>query len=140
MEEKNTAPGNVYVFNVNSQDLDLSLNGKDIDPGTISGWANSGATKYQPNVAPVPRTLNASEGRGKFFNGNNALSLQWIDGLFFAQVRVDGSVLPLNQDVLLFIEKNKWQMVNQFAVEVGSGDVLPAAFFKQAQEAALAQS
>ena len=130
-------PGNVYVFNVGSQDLNLSVNGKGIDSGTISGWTPSGTAKYQPSVAAVPRTLNASDGRGKFFNGSNALSLEWLDGRFLAQVRIDGSVLPLNQDVLLFIEKNKWQLVNQFAVEVASGDVYPAAWLKEALDAAI---
>ena len=116
-------PGNVYVLNVSSQDLALSLNGAPTSGGTIAGWSQSGAGKYQPNVQAVPRVLNASEGPSNFFNGNNSLSLQWIDGLFMAQVSIDGSVLPLNQDVLLFVERNAWQLVNQFSVQIASGSV-----------------
>ena len=117
--------GNVYVFNIPSQDLDLSVNGAPIPSGTIQGWSFSNP-KYQPTAAAVPRTLNASDGRGKFFNGKNALSMQWLDGLFFTQIRLDGNLLPLNQDVILCIQKNRWQLVNQYAIEIASGDVIPA--------------
>jgi hypothetical protein len=116
-------PGNVYLFNATSQDLALSLNGMPTAGGMIAGWSQSGAGKYQPNVQAVPRTLNASDGPGKFFNGNNSLSLQWADGVFMAQVRIDGSELPLNQDVLLFVQRNAWQLVNQFAAQIASGPV-----------------
>jgi hypothetical protein len=116
-------PGSVYVFNVTNQDLSLNLNGMPTAGGGIAGWSQSGAGKYQPSAQAVPRTLNASDGPGKFFNGNNSLSLQWPDGVFMAQVSIDGGALPLNQDLLLFVERNAWQLVNQLAVQVASGTV-----------------
>jgi hypothetical protein len=125
-DDSNTAAGNVYVFNVTSQDLNLSTNGAPITGGTIAAWTMSGADKYQPNVVPVPRKLNASDGPGNFFNGTNSLNLNWIDGLYIALVKIDGAMLPLNQDLLLFVERNQWQLVNQYAVQVASGDVTQA--------------
>ena len=117
--------GNVYVFNVSSQDLLLGINGGQTGGGAIAAWPPGGPDQYRPNVQAVPRTLNASQGRGTFFNGANALSLEWLDGLFLAQVTIDGGALPLNQDVLLFVARNSWQLVNQFAVQIASGPVQP---------------
>lgn len=122
----NTAPGNVYVFNVTSQDLNLSTNGGATGGGTIPAWTQSGDKKYQPNVQAVGRKLNPSEGQGYFFNGTNSLSLAWLDGLYFASVKIDGGMFPLNQDLLLFVERNRWQLVDQYAVQVATGDVTPA--------------
>ncbi|HKR24924.1 MAG TPA: hypothetical protein VJS15_06660 [Allosphingosinicella sp.] len=130
-----TFVGNVYVFNLTSQDLNLSTNGAPIAGGTIPGWAQSGS-RYQPSSQAVPRKLNASDGPSNFFNGGNSLSLNWIDGLYFAYVNIDGTQLPLNQDILLIIERNQWQLVNQYAVEVARGDVTPAALLRAALGAA----
>lgn len=125
------AAGIVYVFNLTSQDLNLSTNGAPISGGTIPGWAQAGS-KYQPSSQAVPRKLNASDGPGNFFNGINSLSLNWIDGLYFAYVKIDGTQLPLNQDLLLIVERNQWQLVNQYAVEVANGDVTPAQLLRDA--------
>ena len=127
--------GNVYVFNLTSEDLNLSTNGAPTAGGTIPGWGQ-GSSQYQPSLQPVPRKLNASDGPGNFFNGANSLSLNWIDGLYFAYVRIDGSQLPLNQDLLLLVERNQWQLVNQYAVTVASGDVTPAQLLRAALESA----
>lgn len=140
-DESNTPAGNVYVFNVFSEDLNLSTNGGATTGGTIPAWTMSGAAKYQPNVQAVPRKLNASDGQGNFFNGVNALSIVWLDGLFVAAVRIDGSVLPLNQDLLLFIDRTNWQLVNQFGALIGNGDVLqPSAIQSALDFADLAES
>ncbi|MBN8812309.1 MULTISPECIES: hypothetical protein [unclassified Sphingomonas] len=134
VEAPNAAAGNVYVMNLTSQDLNLSINGLGTSGGTIPGWGQSGSNRYQPGMQAVPRTLNASDGPGKFFNGNNSLALFWIDGLFFAAVRIDGSQIPLNQDLVLVVERNKWQLVNQYAVLVASGDVSPMSMLRDALE------
>lgn len=132
----NAAAGNVHVMNLTSQDLNLSTNGMQIRAGTISGWS----PPYQPAMQAVPRTLNASDGPGKFFNGNNSLTLSWLDGLFFASIRIDGSQLPLNQDLILVITRNAWQLVSQFAVQVASGEVTPMSVLRDAVEMADAQA
>lgn len=132
----NAVAGSVYVMNLTSQDLNLSTNGMPIRVGTISGWN----PPYQPAMQAVPRTLNASDGPGNFFNGNNSLMLQWLDGLYFASIRIDGSQLPLNQDLILVITFNAWQLVNQFAVQVASGDVNPMSALRDAVEMADAQA
>lgn len=131
----NTAAGNVHVMNLTSEDLNLSTNGMQIRAGTIPGWNRP----YQPAMQPVPRTLNASDGPGKFFNGNNSLMLSWMDGLYFASIRIDGSQLPLNQDLILVITRNAWQLVNQYAVQVASGEVNPMSALRDAVEMADAQ-
>ncbi len=128
----NAAAGNVHVMNLTSQDLNLSTNGMQIAAGTIPGWNPS----YQPAMRAVPRVLNASDSPGKFFNGTNSLALYWMDGLFFASVRIDGNQLPLNQDLILIVSRNAWQLVNQYAVQVASGDVTPMSIMRDALEMA----
>ena len=122
--------GSVYVFNVYSETLTLSTNGMNVRAGEIPGWFTNAAPKYRPNAVAVPRTLNASDGPGKFFNGRNSLTLSWADGLFGAQVQIDGSQFPLFQDLLLFIDKNTWRLVNQYGIEVESGPVLSVGDFR----------
>ncbi len=120
-------PGSVYVFNVYSQSMTLSINGMPIAAGDIPDWAaNGGGQRYRPNAAAVPRTLNASDGPGRFFNGANNLVLSWLDGLFVASVRIDGAMVPLDQDLLLFVERNVWQLVNPYGVQISNGSVIPA--------------
>jgi len=134
MSSDNTAAGNIYVFNVYSQSMSLSLNGLGISAGDISGWpSNSDKTPYRPFGAAVPRTLNASDSQGKFFNGSNILSILWLDGLYGASVPMSG---PLNQDMLLFIDKDSWRLVNQFGGDGLSGSILPAKALEQLATAA----
>ncbi len=114
--------GNVYVLNITSEDLELSLNGGPAG-GVIPGWSSAPADRYRPNAAAVPRTRNASDGPGKFWNGNNQLMLNRLDGMYVASVRIDGNSMPLDQDLLLLVERNQWQMVSAFGVAVANGDV-----------------
>lgn len=114
--------GNVYVINVGSQDLGLNLNGGSTG-GAIPGWSSGPADRYRPNVAAVPRTLNASDGPGKFCNGNNQVLLRQMDGMYQASVPIDGNSIPLNQDLLLLVERNQWQLVNAYGSTVASGEV-----------------
>jgi hypothetical protein len=121
-----TSSGDVYVFNVSSEALDLSLNGAPIRAGTIPGWSLSAKSRYQPGSRPVPRVLHASDGPGNFFNGVNQLFLSRIDGVYVAQIGIDGRQLPSNQELLLFISLNQWQLVNQYGVQVSTGTVRSA--------------
>ena len=116
--------GNVFVFNVCSEDLSVSANG--LKAATINGWTPSGTGQYQPNVAKVARMLNASDGAGNFFNGTNQLNLQYSNGEFVAQVQIDGQAYPLREDLLLFLGRNAWQMVTTWGILMNSGDVISA--------------
>jgi hypothetical protein len=118
--------GSVYVFNVFNETLTLSTNGNTVQAGDIPGWSDGATDKYRPNGIAVPRTLNATEGPGHFFNGTNQLTIQWVDGLFFAVVPLNGAAYPLIQDLLLFIDRTKWRLVNQYGSEVESGQVISA--------------
>ena len=122
--------GSVYVFNVYSETLTLSTNGLPVAAGEIPGWFTAASPKYRPNAVAVPRTLNASDGPGKFFNGKNLLTISWADGLFGAQVLIDGKQFPMIEDLLLFIDKNTWRLVNRYGIEVESGSVLSVSDFK----------
>lgn len=128
MSIENTAAGNIYVFNVYSQTLSLSTNGAPISAGDISGWpSNTDKTPYRPFGAAVPRVLNASDGQGKFFNGTNLVSILWLDGLFGASIKISGA---LNQDMLLFIDRDSWRLVDQFGGDINSGSILPASLLE----------
>ena len=124
------AIGSVYVFNVCSETLSLGTNGMSVGAGEIPGWFTDAAPKYRPNGVAVPRTLNASDGPGKFFNGRNSLTISWADGLFAAQVQIDGRVFPMVDDLLLFIDKNTWRLLNSYGTEVGSGAVMGVCDFR----------
>lgn len=114
--------GNVYVINVGSQDLQLILNGGPAG-GAIPGWSSGPVDRYRPNVAAVPRTLNASDGPGRFLNGNNQLMLRYVGGMYQASVPIDGNSIPLNQDLLLLVERNQWQLVDAYGSAVAGGEV-----------------
>jgi len=110
-------PGNVYVFNLYNQDVNsLSCNGSAVT-GDIPAWG----ANYQPNSQAVPRSLGYSP--GTFRNGQNALTIFWLDGAFAAEVPIDGNQVPLNQDLLLFIACNAWQLVTQYGVQIATGPV-----------------
>ncbi|MGY3413059.1 hypothetical protein ACVWZV_009225 [Bradyrhizobium sp. GM5.1] len=122
--------GSVYVFNVYSETLTLSTNGMTVPGGEIPGWFNNAKPKYRPNAVAVLRTLNPSDGPGKFFNGKNSLTISWADGLFGATVPVDGKQFPLIEDLLLFVDKNSWRLVNGNGVEVENGPVFSVGDFR----------
>jgi hypothetical protein len=124
------ALGSVYVFNVCSETLNLGTNGMTVGAGEIPGWFTNAAPKYRPNAVAVARTLDAGDGPGKFFNGRNSLSISWADGLFAAQVQIDGRVFPMIDDLLLFIDKNTWRLLNGYGTEVGSGAVMGVCDFR----------
>lgn len=120
--------GAIYVFNVYSQDLVLSLNGGlAMGTGNIPGWTPGGTgLKYRPDGLKVDRVLNESDGAGKFWGpikgpGINQLLLTWLDGVYYATVKVKKA---LNADLLLFIYRDKWTLVNvDDGTVADSGDV-----------------
>lgn len=114
--------GNVYVINVTGGDLQLILNGGPAGR-TIPGWSSGPADRYRPNSAAVPRTLDASDSPGKFWNGTNEVLLRQLDATYRASIPIVGAENPLNQDLLLLVERNKWQLVNGYGLAVASGDV-----------------
>lgn len=119
--------GAIYVFNVYSQDLVLSLNGGPaMGTGNIPGWTTGTGLKYRPDGLKVDRALNENEGTGKFWGpmkgpGINQLLLNWLDGTYYATVKVKKA---LNADLLLFIYRDKWTLVNvDDGTVADSGDV-----------------
>ncbi|APV48310.1 hypothetical protein BWI17_00600 [Betaproteobacteria bacterium GR16-43] len=119
--------GSVYIFNVCSSTLNVSLNGLPVL--ALPGWERRGPSMYQPGGGTVPRSASASEGSRNFLNGNNWLGLTWEDGQSFVQVGIDGTALPLNMDILLFVQRNKWRLVDQYGNERASGDITRADSF-----------
>jgi hypothetical protein len=111
--------GKVYVFNFTGEDLSLSVNGMMAPCGRIAGWSAG----YRPNSGAVPRTLNMGDGDGAFSNGANQLTLVGMGRSSTAQIGIDGNSLPLNQDLVLLVQGNQWQLVSQSGENVASGPV-----------------
>lgn len=121
--------GAVYVFNVYQQDVSVSLNGGLAQgTGAIPGWTTTGTgLKYQPQGLKVDRVLNKSDGLGQFWGpadarpGINQVVLNWGDGAFYATVTINKAT---NADLLLFIYRDKWTLVNvDDGTVIASGDV-----------------
>ena len=107
--------GTVYVFNVTFETMNLNLNG--MPAATISGWS-----QYQPQVAGVPRAANPDP--GQFCNGANHLTIQSSDGTMAnAALQIDGNTNPVSENLLLFITRNTWRLVNAYGTEIGGGQV-----------------
>jgi hypothetical protein len=107
--------GNVYVFNMSNQALNLIANGGGVSG--IQGWSSG----YQLNGRAVPRAPGA--GPGQFGNGSNQLVLAWADRQGSAEVGIDGNACPLFLDLLLFVERNQWQLVDQNGNFIAGGGV-----------------
>jgi hypothetical protein len=45
-------------------------------------------------------------------------------------VLIDGRVFPMIEDLLLFIDKNTWRLLNGYGTEVGSGAVMGVGDFR----------
>jgi hypothetical protein len=121
-----TTAGNVYVYNVYSETLQLSLNGG--PAGTINDWTvASPPPKYQPNCLVVPRTLNSSDGFGKFFQGKdqgghgNQVTVHWMEQPITFEIILDHNLHPLPEDLLLFVTGNSYSLVTQFGGEAAHG-------------------
>lgn len=110
--------GNVYVFNVSNMDLNLIINGMPASGGPIPGWSQG----YRPNAQALPRARYPGDGQAAFGNGDNGLFLQWAGSQASAQVNIDGDI-PLNQDLLLFLARNQWQLVSQGGELIAGGTV-----------------
>jgi len=110
--------GKVHLFNVTDQELRLVINGMPAGGGSIPGWSQG----YRPNGQAVPRARYPDGGEAAFCTGNNMVALQWGGGSSSAQVNIDGNI-PLNQDLLLFVERNQWQLIGQNAELIASGPV-----------------
>jgi hypothetical protein len=111
--------GNVYVFNVASEDLQLVINGQAAG-GRIAGWSG-GQDRYRPNGCAVPRNRNPQG--GTFGNGPNQVILDRPGSQSTAQVAIDGARIPIGQDLLLFVARNQWQLVGDFGDVLASGPV-----------------
>jgi len=92
-----TPNGHVFVFNMWVEDLTVfSVNGMNLGP--IKGASQA---PYTPFNIPVPRTLNQSDGLGKFTNiGLNQVILQWSGSpIPLPLFKVGG---PLSDDLLFY--------------------------------------
>lgn len=109
--------GKVFVFNVCGESLMLAVNGA--EAASISGWSQG----YQPVSAAVPRAPGPGQVAGSFVNGSNDLALRWPSGGHSAKIQIDGAMFPPYQDLLIFVTRNQWQLVNGVGVLVTTGFV-----------------
>ena len=114
--------GNVHVFNLTDQELELVLNGAKAPCGPIAGWSSGGAEPYRPNSGAVPRSTSMQGGVFGPSGVTNHLAMHWPDGTFVAHLQIESS-LPLRDDLLLLIGRNQWQLVTPFGALVSSGPV-----------------
>jgi len=121
-----TPPGSVLVFNVFSEDMDLSANGRHVggDP-SIPAWS-PGPTppKYAPACLQVPRTLNQSDGGGKFFNGSNSIIASWSGEIGSFTVTIDGANDPLLEDLALYVFRLHYYLLNSVGKVIESGAIV----------------
>lgn len=110
--------GQVYVFNLSYDPLDLFLNGA--PAGAVPGW--SGRFQLAAPLA-VPRTRNASEANGRFADGMNRLELQWASVTGTAAVAIGGSGITPVDDLALFVAQDRWRLLRGNGHEIASGDV-----------------
>jgi hypothetical protein len=92
-----TPPGHVFMFNMWKEDLaEFSVNGLNLGP--IKGFSTP---SYAPFNIAVPRTLNQSDGLGKFTNnGQNQVILQWSgDPITLPLIKI---TRPLSDDLLFY--------------------------------------
>ena len=111
--------GYVYVHNVNSQALELVLNGS--RAGSVAGWGGPEAQYRFAGPLAVPRVPNARDGKGRFANGANQLVLRWPVVTARATVTIDASQSQLASDLQLLVSSNRWYLVNEGGYEIASG-------------------
>jgi hypothetical protein len=114
--------GSVYVNNLTGEQLALNVNQGQV--GTVGGWSY-GEARFQlsaPLAVPRARLL---DGEGRFANGQNHLGLQWDGRMSGCTVAIDGGRHPLNQDLLLLVAYNSWQLVDDRGEWIASGEVQP---------------
>jgi hypothetical protein len=108
--------GTVYVFNVTNETLTMIVNGAPANE--VAGWS---FPSYQPSSVAVPR--GNPQGSAAFANGENNVDFMWPDGNAPASISIDGNANPLQQDLLLFVTRNTWWLVNPYGAECGNGRV-----------------
>jgi hypothetical protein len=110
------ANGSVYVFNVSSETMN-PFNTNGMSAGEINGWDRN----YTPQQLRVPRVLNRNESPGKFVNGTNMVILAWASGNGDCSIPIND--IPLNQDLMLYVSKNRWVLYNQFGAVQTEGPI-----------------
>jgi hypothetical protein len=116
-------PGSVHVYNLNGERLNLILNGDRV--GAVGSWSY-GDPRFQlaaPLAVPRARHLDRP---GQFANEPNDLRLQWDTRTSHCSVAIDGGRYPLDQDLLLFVGNNHWQLIDDRGNAVASGHAEPA--------------
>lgn len=115
--------GNVYVFNLFNEPLNLDLNGT--SAGIVQGW--SGRFQLAAPLA-VPRTRHGSEAAGRFADQTNQLRPRWdsVEGIADVAIGGGGSGVGPADDLLLFVARNRWRLVHSGGNEIASGEVRPA--------------
>ncbi|MDF3811558.1 hypothetical protein, partial [Rhodopseudomonas sp. BAL398] len=119
-------PGWVCVLNVFRADLDTCrANGRPGggEPAIAAGGAGPTPLKYSPSGLQVPRTLNSSDGGGKFFNGTNSIVVKWSGRIGSFTVAIDGDLDPLFEDLALYVFQLHFYLLNSLGRVIQSGAV-----------------
>jgi hypothetical protein len=114
--------GQVFVFNLSGEDLiDLSLNGGAASPLPLPAWPmpHVSDAPFQPNCLAVPRVLNASDGLGKFFSGDNIVRIQWeLPHTFHIDLTNTNDRFPVVESLALFVTSVRCLFLNQNGTKI----------------------
>ncbi len=110
MTDSQATPGNVYVFNFNSEEIEsLNVAGQVVNQNPIEGWSRGGAEegpKFTPRGIAVPRAKPREEVPGKFGLGEQPVRAEWLSTTRKVTVKIPGpeeSSVNLSEDLLLLI-------------------------------------
>lgn len=110
MTEAQATPGNVYVFNYWSEELEkLTVAGEVVNKTAIEPWSKGGekeGAKYTPHGIAVPRAKQEEEVPGKFGLGPQPVRAEWLSETKKVTVTIpkpDESGVNISEDMILLI-------------------------------------
>lgn len=115
MTEAQATPGNIYVFNYWSEELEhFSVNGQEILKNPVPAWSagkESEGLKYTPSGIAVPRAKPREEVPGKFGLGEQSLRIEWLSPppkatKVFIPGPEEGQKINLSENMILLISPN----------------------------------
>ena len=112
------AIGQIFVFNLAAEDLEVSLNGAKV--GVANGWPGpqAPANVFAAGVLAVPRTLNASDDEGKFYKGANEVKLKWEEDPHIITIDLSGPKFPMIESYALYVSSFRYLLMDEYGTKI----------------------